>query len=89
MALPRGAMGCLRFVMVVFLDFSHLLFLVYDFLQRSKTFVKSFLDLPNLTEWHLILLLKFYGVLYTPTPIFEYIIKSAIAVIEVLPLNPY
>ena len=50
---------------------------------------KSFLDLSNLSECHLTLLLKFYGVLYTLTPILGYTIKSDIANPKILPLNSY
>ena len=50
---------------------------------------KSFLDLSNLSECHLTLLLKFYGVLYTPTPILGYTLKSAIAIPKMFPLYSY
>ena len=50
---------------------------------------KSFLGLSNLSECHLAFLLKFYGVLYTPTPILGYTLKSAIAIPKVHPLNSY
>ena len=50
---------------------------------------KSFLGLSNLSECHWTLLIKFYGVLYTPTPILGYTLKSAIANPKVPPLNSY
>ena len=34
-ALPRGAMGFLRFVIVMILDHTHLLFLLFEAIQRN------------------------------------------------------
>ena len=42
---------------------------MYDFLQKNTKFVKHCYPSISLSECHLILLLKFYGALYTPTPI--------------------
>ena len=50
---------------------------------------KSFLDPSNLSECHLTLLLKFYGVLSTPTPLLGCTLKSAITNPKMLPLNSY
>ena len=47
--------------------------IIYEFLQKNYKckilLPKCVLGLSNLSECHLILLLKFCGVLYTPTPI--------------------
>ena len=40
---------------------------------------KSLLGMSNLSVCHLTLLFKFYGVLYTPTPILGYILQCFIA----------
>ena len=50
---------------------------------------KSFLGLSNLSECHLTLLLKFYGVLYRLTHILGYTLKSVIANPKVLLLNSF
>ena len=49
MALPRGAMGCLRFVIVVFPDHTHLLFftLLTICRQGTSSYCRDWV-LPNL-----------------------------------------
>ena len=45
--------------------------------------------LSNLSECHLTLLLKFYGVLYEPSPTLGFTLKNVIADPKVFPLNSY
>ena len=40
-ALPRGATGCLQFVIVVFPDHTHLLFLMVEEAEKNSNLIRS------------------------------------------------
>ena len=46
---------------------------------RNILLLKSFLALLSVSECHLPFMLKFYGELYTPTPIYGYTLKCVTA----------
>ena len=47
-------------------------------IKKNNRFLTFFLELLNLSEFHLYLLLKFCGVLHTPFPILAYVLKRII-----------
>ena len=63
---------------------------MYVFFIRTIIFLpKAFRGLSNPSECHLRVLLKFYIVLYTLTPILGYTLKSVLADPKMLPLNSF